>query len=301
MNNRPSLVPATQTARSARDSITAERQGVDGVKSAVRVLAIIRLLTVEKDGVKFSDVCEHLRLPKSSAHALLGTMTDEGFLTIDANTRVYRIGVRLWEAGQTYVHSFDLERVARPFMEAVRDALRETVQLAILDGTDNVYVAKVESDQLLVLQSRVGTRLPAYATGLGKVLLAGLSDAEVRRRFQGVYLEAFTDRSITDLETLLHSMDEIRLKGFGTDDGEYTKGVVCVAVPIRQHSGEVFAAMSVSVPEVRSSTELRRTALQVLLEQANAMSAELGYYVPGMTPQRGIRGAAIQSSIGGES
>jgi DNA-binding IclR family transcriptional regulator len=287
--------------RNGRDSVTAVRQGFDGVKSAVRVLAIIRLLTAETNGVKFSDVCEHLELPKSSAHALLGTMIDEGFLTIDPNTRVYRIGVRLWEAGQTYVQSFDLPRVARPFMEAVQDALRETVQLAILDGTDNVYVAKVEADQRLALQSRVGTRLPAYATGLGKVLLAGLSDTEIRRRFQDVHLEAFTDRSITDLETLLHLMGEIRVKGFGTDDGEYTPGVVCVAVPVRQHSGEVFAAMSVSVPEVRSSTELRRITLEVLLEQANAMSAELGYRIPGANPQPGIRGAVIQSGMPGES
>jgi DNA-binding IclR family transcriptional regulator len=259
------------------------RPGVEGVKSAVRVLAVISLLTTVPNGATFGDICDRLELPKSSMHALLRTMTDQGFLTIDPSTRRYHIGIRLWEAGQTYAQGFDLSSVARPFMEATRDALRETVQLAILDGVDNVYIAKVEADQRLALQSRVGARLPAYATGLGKVLLAELSDAEVRRRFNGLSLEAFTDKSVTDVATLLEVIGEVRARGYGTDDGEYTPGVVCTAVPIRGRSGEVLAAMSVSVPEVRSTPESRRYTLDVLLQEARSMSVALGYGTPGVS------------------
>lgn len=252
-------------------------QGVEGVKSAVRVLAVISLLTTEPNGATFGDICQRLELPKSSMHALLRTMTDQGFLTLDQSTRNYHIGIRLWEAGETYVHGFDLPRIARPFMEAARDALRETVQLAILDGIENVYIAKVEADQRLSLQSRVGSRLPAFATGLGKVLLSGLSDDEVNRRYDGVNLEGFTEKSITNIERLLEVIGEIRANGFGVDDGEYTPGVVCTAVPIWEHSGEIFAAMSVSIPEVRLTPDLQRHAREVLFQQAGALSVALGH------------------------
>jgi DNA-binding IclR family transcriptional regulator len=260
-----------------RDIDSASSRGVDGVKSAARVLSIIRFLTTESLGATFAEIYTALDLPKSSAYALLATMIDQGFLTLDSTTRKYRIGVRIWEAGQAYVHSFDLPGVAMPFLEAVRDALHETVQLATLDGIENVYVAKVEADQRLILRSRVGTRLPAYSTGLGKVLLAGLDDEELRRRFRGVHFQKFTERSITDFATLYEVIQEVRVKGFGVDNGEYTPGVVCVAVPVRDHSGRVVSAMSVSVPEVRSTAASRRVASEVLLEQAGALSQVLGY------------------------
>ena len=259
------------------DIATATDRGADGVKSAARVLSLISFLTTELSGATFTEICTALDLPKSSAHALLATMVDQGFLTLESTTRKYRIGVRIWEAGQTYAHSFDLTDTAMPFLEAARDALRETVQLAILDGIENVYVAKVESDQRLVLRSHVGTRLPAYSTALGKVLLTGLDDGELRRRFRGVRLHQFTERSITNFATLYKVIQETRAKGFGVDNGEHTPGVVCVAVPVRDHSGQVVAAMSVSVPEVRSTAASSHATVAVLLGQAGALSKVLGY------------------------
>lgn len=256
---------------------SAARTEREGVKSAVRVLAIITLLADEPNGASFGEICGRLELPKSSTHALLRTMTDQGFLTVEPSTRRYRIGIRLWEAGQTYIRDLDLSLIARPFLDASRDALRETVQLAVLDGVHNVYIGKVDADQRLVVQSRVGSRLPAYATGLGKALLAGLQDEEIRGRFAGVPLEPFTDKTVTEIETLLDILHKIRERGFATDDGEYTPGIVCVAVPIRGYNGEVVAAMSVSVPEARATRESRQHALEVLREQAYGLSRVLGY------------------------
>jgi len=249
----------------------------DSVKSASRVIEIIELLTNESGGATFGEICESLRIPKSSAHGLLATLTEMGFLTLGAQSRKYHIGVRLWEAGQTYVQSFDLPTLAMPFLEEVRNQLRETVQLAILDGVDNVYVAKVDSDHRLVLQSRVGARLPAYATGLGKVLLSGLSDDAIKQRFSGVVLKSFTENSIRDLDQLLEVVGKVRRNGFGTDEGEYTPGVICVATPVHGHAGDVVAAMSVSVPEVRSTAKSRQQSLSALLEQSRALSVRLGY------------------------
>jgi DNA-binding IclR family transcriptional regulator len=238
---------------------------------------VINLLTRHRNGATFAEICEALDMPKSSAHALLRTMVEQSYLMLDPTSRRYQVGVRLWEAGQAYLGGLNLPVVSRPYMEQARDLLGETVQMAILDGIENVYVAKVEADQRLVLQSHVGSRLPAYATGLGKVLLSGLDDEEVRSRFAGVTFERFTDRTITDIEGLIERLHVVRKNGYGTDDGEYTAGVVCVAVPVRDHTGRVAAAMSVSVPDVRSSEDTSRHHLEVLTQQAQRLSQMLGY------------------------
>lgn len=249
----------------------------DAVKSGLRVLLILELLTDNPTGLTFGYICERLELPRSSAHGLLHTMRDRGFLVFDEEERRYQLGIRTWQAGQAYMRGISLATTSRPYLQAARAALGETVQLAVLDGIHNVYLAKEDANQLLVLQSWVGARLPAYATGLGKVLLAGLDDDEVRRRFDGVDLQRFTANTIANLTGLLSELARIRSQGYGTDDGEYTAGVECVAVPVRGDSGEVVAAISVSVPAVRGGAELRRRALEVLTVQAGRLSSVLGH------------------------
>lgn len=253
------------------------RRNTESVKSGLRVLLILELLAEYPSGLLFAEICQHLELPRSSGHGLLHTMRARGFLEFDDDTHRYQLGIRTWQAGQAYMRGISLVTACRPYLQASRDALQETVQLAVLDGIHNVYLAKEEADQLLVLQSRVGARLPAYATGLGKVLLSGLANQEVERRFVGVVFERFTPSTVTDLPHLLEELQRIRSSGYGTDDGEYTPGVECVAVPVRGHRGSVVAAMSVSVPAIRGGQALRHRALEVLSEQAAALSRVLGY------------------------
>jgi DNA-binding IclR family transcriptional regulator len=162
-------------------------------------------------------------------------------------------------------------------MGRVRDALDETVQLSVLDGRFNVYVAKVDGGQALVLASAVGRRLPAHATGVGKVLLAGLDQAVVKRLLGNVKLERFTEHTLTDKAALYRHLQAIGDLGYGTDDEEYSIGVRCVAVPIRDQRGEVIAAMSVSVPAIRFDENSSSRALALLIESASELSAALGY------------------------
>jgi DNA-binding IclR family transcriptional regulator len=159
----------------------------------------------------------------------------------------------------------------------VRDALDETVQLSVLDGRFNVYMAKLDGQQMLVLASEVGRRLPAHATGVGKVLLAGLDHAALERLFSNVKLERFTKNTLTDKAALYRRLKIIRDVGYGTDEEEYTIGVRCVAVPISDQRGQVIAAMSVSVPVIRFDDEISTRALTLLLSAASELSAALGY------------------------
>jgi IclR family transcriptional regulator, KDG regulon repressor len=247
------------------------------VKSADRTLAILELLTEHRDGLTLTEVQRFLEFPKSSTYVLLMTMVGRGFLEQDPDSRRFRVGIRLWQAGQSYVAASDLEHVALPYMEALRDELNETVQLATLDGTDNVYIAKVDADQQLRLASRVGVRLPAYATGIGKALLSQLDDAEIKARFVDVRFVQYTPQTITSLSRLLACLKEVRATGYATDNSEYTQGVFCVATSLRGLRGGMRAAISVSIPEVRKTPELIERTIQNVRSTAQRISQRMGY------------------------
>ena len=247
------------------------------VKSAERALAILGLLTRQERPLTFREIEDALRYPRSSLHGLLRTLVTNGWIELDESSRAFRLGIRAWEAGHAYLRATTLADQALPYMRRVRDLLDETVQLAVLDGRHNVYVAKVDGTQRLVLASEVGRRLEAHATGLGKALLAGLEPAEVERRLAGVALERFTPHTLTDLAALKEELRRTRQRGYALDNEEYTRGVQCIAVPVRDHTGKVVAAMSVSVPKVRFDVARRRRALPILLDAAGALSRALGY------------------------
>lgn len=246
------------------------------VKSAERAVSLLELLASEPNGMAFGDICSGLALPKSSAHALLSTLLRTHFLRFETTSRRYYVGVRAFEVGQAFVQGLDVAREAIPHLQALRDSVNETAQLAILEGIENVYVAKVEAPHHLKLASDVGLRLPAHATALGKVLLSGLSDDEIRNRFRGRVLRRFTEHTIGSVDELLDQVNQVRHVGFSLDEGEHTPGVYCTAVPIRDHTDAVIAAMSVSVPSVRNSPEARLNVLESLQREAFRLSRTLG-------------------------
>ena len=186
------------------------------------------------------------------------------------------LGIRVWENGQAYLRHHELVSMARPVMEQIVAQLNETVQVAVLDGVENVYLAKVDCSHPLRLQSDVGRRLFSPPTGLGKVLLAALPEDVCRARLQGCELPRFTPQTITDLPTLLSELATVRLRGFAVDDQEYTPGLLCVAVPIHDHLGRVAAAMSVSIPVIRAEPRQMARALAALAAGSLEIARRLG-------------------------
>jgi len=260
---------------------------MDMVKSAQRTLEILGVLTSREESMTFTALAEALGFPRSSLHGLLATLTDSGWLRYDESTRSYTLGIKVLEAGNAYTRTLDIPSRAQPIISAVRDQINETVQVSVLDGRFNVYVAKVDGGQALRLASEVGRRLPAHATGLGKVLLAHLPSDEVERRFGSIELERFTDKTICDRTALHTALAAIRTAGYGTDNEEYTIGVRCVAVPVRNHSGQVVAAISVSAPTIRFDRPRRRHALDLLVAAAGELSRDLGYDAAEVTRLKG--------------
>jgi DNA-binding IclR family transcriptional regulator len=206
----------------------------------------------------------------------LHVLVARSFLEFDGQQRTYVLGLRLWEAGQAYSQHLHLLREARPIMSEIVREINETVQLAKLDGIENVYLDKVDCSHPLRLQSDVGKRLFAHATGLGKAMLAYLPPDEVAHRFSGQTLPRFTANTIADIDDLLSELDDIRARGFARDNQEYTPGLRCVAVPIRDAGEQVIAAMSVSIPILRAGSASLGRALQLLAQAGLELSRRLG-------------------------
>lgn len=252
----------------------------EAVKSAQRALELLELLTRRETPTTFTALAEELNYPRSSLHGLLRTLVGRGWADYDEASRGYVLGIRTLEAGNAYTRSLGLVERALPLMRRIRDEIDETVQLAVLDGMENVYIAKVEGGQTLTLASEVGRRLPAHATGIGKALLAGLPDDELERRLAGSRLRRVTPHTITTRAELRAHLAQVRQRGFALDNEEYTLGLRCVAVPAYDHTRRAVAAMSVAVPTIRFDQETCERVHALLRRAAAELSVALGYQAP---------------------
>ena len=200
------------------------------VKSADRTIALVEFVASASVGVTFSQMQRSLRLPKSSLHALLGTLTQRGWLQMDA-TAHYRIGQQLRALVTPGHHVDDLViDAAMDLLEQARDDLGETVHLAALADTEILYLASRYSRQALGVRFHSGRRLPVYATGLGKAILSTLDPATVAQHLPAT-LVALTENTIVDPALLAAELEKVREQRYAVDREEGTPGLCCVAVP----------------------------------------------------------------------
>ncbi|MDZ4267656.1 MAG: IclR family transcriptional regulator, partial [Mycobacterium sp.] len=199
-----------------------EDVSVRKVKSAVRTVELLEYLAARHDDpARLREISDALGMPRSSAHALLRTLVCQGWVRSDATGTLYGIGIRALLVGTSYLDSDPYLPLITPFLEDLRTELDETFHLARLDGTDIVYLATRESKQYLRVSNRVGRRLPAYATSLGKALLAERFGAD-RDAHVPAALKSLTPNTITDRGALDAALDDVRVRGFATDDEENT-------------------------------------------------------------------------------
>lgn len=226
-------------------------------------------------GVTLTDICNAVEIPKSSAHLLLSTFVNMNYMRKDPKTGIYTLDVGAFELGSRFVDNNDFYRSAREILEAVVAKIDETTHLAVLDGTNAVYICKHESSQSVRMVSFIGKLLPAHASAIGKALLSGYTDEKIRDLYAGKTLERFTENTITDLDALISQLDEVRRTGFAMEREESSPGVECIAVPIvSRFSGATEAALSVSVPISRSRGNLEQYQ-GILLEAKRSLEIML--------------------------
>ncbi|WP_414641746.1 IclR family transcriptional regulator [Actinocrinis sp.] len=222
---------------------------VAGVKSADRTIELLELLAGYDEPLTLSEIHRELAYPKSSLFVLLRTLVARGWVETDRRGTGYSIGVRALLVGTSYLDRDPVIRAATRVLELLRAEVNETVHLARLDGADVVYLASRESAHHLRLTSRVGRRVPAYATALGKALLAGLTDAEVDAILPP-QLEAITPLTVVDRDRLFAELAEVRERGYASERGQNTPGLGCFAVALDYRTPPTDA-ISCSVPYSR--------------------------------------------------
>jgi DNA-binding IclR family transcriptional regulator len=206
-------------------------------------------------GLSVSQIAERAQLNRVTAHRILAAYKAHGFVRQDGSGEPYRLGFKLVELAQSVLSESDLVRLAQPVLDELVEQAGETCHLAVLDGAEAVYVAKVESSHAVRLVSRVGLRLPLYCTGLGKALLAWMDEPRAARLIDQQSFERRTNHTIVSRPALLAALQETRERGYALDLGENEVGVRCVAAAVRDREGRPVAAVSVSGPEARLPTE----------------------------------------------
>ena len=250
------------------------------VKSSVRTLHILKLLSSHQHGLTFTEIQKSLDLPKSSLFVLLSTIQQEKWIEFDAKENRYTLGMQAWESTQQYLNSSQLISIAESHITDMMNDLHSSVHLAVLSGCDALYLAQIKSDRSYDLPSRVGVRLPARATALGKSLLTGCSDEEIRKLFGNFVFKKFNSLTIGNLEDLLKEINKVRLQGFSESNGELIERFYCVAAPVTNRSGKVIAAISSTVPkrylEEKKITKDRMK--QCVQDEARQVSEEFWAY-----------------------
>lgn len=223
-----------------------------------------------------SDMARHLNLGKSTAHRLLATMAEERILEQDQSSGKYRLGLAVFDLVGAVSSRYDLHEAVMTPMSELRQRSGETVQVAVLDGREVVYIERLDSPNTLRMFLEIGRRNHAHSTATGKVLLAFLPEKDLERTLSGWVLPALTQHTITDLKKLRSALRAVREQGFSENWNESEIGVVSIGAPIHARDGHVVAALSIAGPLERIEP-YRREFAHATKETAAKASRRLGY------------------------
>lgn len=267
-----------------------ERPRGDFVQSLERGLAVIRAFGPDHAQLTLSEVARRTGLTRAAARRFLLTLVELGYVHTDG--RVFGLRPRVLELGYAYLSTLGLADVAAPHLEELVAEVKESSSVAVLDDDDIVYVVRVPTKRIMTVTIAVGTRFPAYATSMGRVLLAALPPAERQAYLQRVRLEPLTPNTLVDPQALAAVLDEVAEQGFAVVDQELEEGLRSAAAPIRDRSGRVVAAVNVSVHASRADLRrIRQELVPRLLRCAGRISADLqALSAAGPVPVGGVHG-----------
>jgi DNA-binding IclR family transcriptional regulator len=243
------------------------------VRALERALDILAAFSLRQPELSLTAIATRTHLPKSTALRLLAVLEARGFVERSPDTDHYRVGIHLFEIGSIYIQTLAIESVARPFLLRLAQQCNQTANLAVLSRGEIVHLAVLAPDRPIRFYAQVGQREKAHATGLGKVLLAELSDEELAEVVRQQGLERRTRRTVVSLEALRMHLTQVREQGFAIDDEESSVGLRCVAAAVRDHQDQAVAAISVSGP----AFEFRDEAFPQIIEAVTSTARDISY------------------------
>jgi IclR family pca regulon transcriptional regulator len=248
--------------------------GVHFVQSLERGLAVIRAFGADRPQLTLSEVARETGLTRAAARRFLLTLCDLGYVRSDG--RLFSLTPRVLELGYAFLSSLSLTEVAEPHLERMVAEIHESSSVSVLDGDDIVYVARVPTSRIMRVSINVGTRFPAYATSMGRVLLAGLPEPALEEYLARVELHRLSSHTVRTAAALRREVGRVRAQGWAMVDQELEEGLRSIAAPVHDRSGRVVAAANVSAHASRWSAEaLRRDLLPQLLATAERIEADL--------------------------
>jgi IclR family transcriptional regulator, pca regulon regulatory protein len=246
----------------------------DFVQSLDRGLAVIKAFGPDRERLSLSEVARATGLTRAAARRFLLTLVKLGYVRSDG--REFSLRPRVLELGYAYLSGLAMPEIAAPHLEELVAKLRESSSISVLDGHHIVYVARVPTKRIMTVAISVGTRFPAFATSMGRVLLAALSEADLDRYLAEATFEPLTDRTVTDPVQLKKIVREVGEQGYAIVDQELEEGLRAIAAPIRGSADGVTAAINVSAHASRVSPEAMRThLLPAMLETAGQIERDL--------------------------
>jgi DNA-binding IclR family transcriptional regulator len=247
----------------------------ENLKSLTKVVAILNCFSTDHRSLSLADICARLDYPRSTTHRFLASMREVGLLDQDRQRGNYRLGIRLFEFGNTVLANLDLHREAAPFVETLQRLTNLTVHLAVFDGLRAVVVRRLEPAGEFARPVTLIENAPSYCTSVGKAILA-YQPKEVVDRVIELGLESFTERTITSGPALVAELTLTRERGYALDQGEHQPGLLCIGAPIRDENERVFASISVNGPAWKVSIEKADELSKIVVHNANQISRRLG-------------------------
>jgi len=248
-----------------------------GIQSLERAFGILEEVARNREGINLSELSKRVGLHNSTTFHLVKTMVMLGYIEQAKDSKRYRVGRRLFTLAAAALDEIELVNLATPVLESLTRATGECSHFAIRSGDDIVVLAKTAGTGMFQMVDRAGVVRPAHCTALGKVLLAALTPVQVERYLVSHELRRFTAKTIVERATLHRELKDVRRTGIGFDDGEFDAEARCVAVPVRDFTGQVAGAIGLSGPIWRLSIQALQEKAQQVREAAADLSRELGY------------------------
>lgn len=251
------------------------------IQTVERVASVLDALAQSGQGISLGALSTKVGLSKGTTHRILSSLLYFDFVRQDAENRDYALGFKLAELGSSLLEQMDVRKEAKPYLRDLSRRTNETSYLVILDGIEVIYVEKVESEDpsvILRATAKVGQRNPANSCAVGKTLLAQLPEKDLDALMEKMPLVQKTENTITDPQQLKEHLKLVAARDYAVDDEENERGIRCVAAPIRDESGRVVAAISISGPAVRVTRQRIQDSLKdEILKTSTEISRKIGF------------------------
>jgi len=253
-------------------------QDANLAQTVLKALDILDCVANANTPLPAPEIAKRCGMSRPTAYRLLTTLQSRGFIT--NSDHEYRLGSKILSLSRILLDSMDLPTLSQPFLRELSEASGETTYVSILDGTQLLYISKVESQHIIRSHCTIGTRNPLHSSSMGKAILSNLPPDELNAMLDRIDLVAHTEHTITNRDQLLQELECTRLRGYAIDNLEMEENVRCVGAPIFNHMGYPFAAISLSGPAFRLPVERLHEFAPLVLKAAHSISSQLGYLKP---------------------